>query len=146
MLQRVGTTLTYNLLVIGPVQVDRPDYHSTALEQRLRQLRPSCLISDFSPGWGELAIKAALATGVPIMGAVPFPTPIIATYRRRVRSIFIAADSVGEFLGNPETQLGYYRWLGEYTNTAIVHGTEKSPHMERILETLRQTGAEVHSI
>lgn len=136
-----------NVMVLGPIEEPQPDRYAPMLSLRLRSLGPRYLVSDFSPGWGELGLQAAVREGIPIIGAAPFPSRVLDEYRKRTRSAYVAAKSVGEFLGNPDIANSYYGWLREYVGSVIVHSPSQgdSAHVARILSELRDL-VDVHSI
>lgn len=115
-----------NLLLSGLRRIDQGEAEKLTrkLRSTLSSLNPSLVITDYSPGWNQLGLDAALAEGIPVVGAAPFPTPLIPEYKRRVRSSSVFAGSFEEFFASPE---GYIEYLGANVDMVVAYYPSNAP-------------------
>lgn len=90
----------------------------TNVDQTLKVLSPSAVVTDYAPGWAALVVDRALALGYPVIGAAPYPMPRVELLRKVVRSSAVFSASMSEYYDNPST---YLTWIGANVDLLLTY-------------------------
>jgi len=121
-----------NVLLYGDRHFKPTKEMAARVAQVLNGLSPSCVITDFSPGWNQFVLSLALDNGIPVVGAAPFPRDFRDTVKTRLTSSILFNQTLDDFLTNPQT---YYDWLAENVDSVLAH---YSPDTHRPMLKLHQ--------